>query len=182
MAAITRSPYANESRRYFMSSLFVRAGSGPPVSQSGGGSLCSISLKKPKFAHATCFTCSPNVRTSLNSPFVGLKEYSSPGIASARPTNCRWTMRHHCPTDPAIVVARSWAMTVAGRRNTVTSAVQTLSVRLVDFNSVALDDWIGQQLIGDFRRELPRLSGFARREVELEVLALANILDAPVAE
>src|SRR5207247_2652017 len=109
------SPYAKESRRYFMSSLLVRAGSGPPVSQLGGGSLCSISLKNAKFAHATCFTCSANVRTSLNSPLVGLKEYLSSGIASARLTNCRWIKPHHCPTDPAIVVARSGGAAAAGR-------------------------------------------------------------------
>ena len=39
------------------------------------------------FAHATCFTCSPNVRTPLNSPCVGANPYCSAGIASARLTN-----------------------------------------------------------------------------------------------
>jgi len=40
----TRPAYANDSRRYAMSSAFVFAGLGPPVSQFAGGVFFSISL------------------------------------------------------------------------------------------------------------------------------------------
>src|SRR5215469_6139084 len=54
-------------------------------SQSSGAFLPSNSLKKANWAQATCFTCSPKLRTSSNFPVVGTKEYLFSGMASATP-------------------------------------------------------------------------------------------------
>src|SRR5216684_1353266 len=84
VSAITLSIMVNESRRYARISAFVLAGFGPPMSHRDGGFSPAICFAHASLAHATCFTCSPNVRTSLNSPCVGLKLHLSSGIASAR--------------------------------------------------------------------------------------------------
>src|SRR5688572_33063094 len=105
----TRPAYAKESRRYVRSSSFVDARLGPPVSQPAGGSFFSISLKNAKLAHATCLTCSANVRTPPNAPFVGLKLYLTAGIASANGTKDRSIIVNHCPTVAAIGSTRSCA-------------------------------------------------------------------------
>jgi hypothetical protein len=42
-----------------------------------------ICFAQPSFEHATCFTCSANVRTPWNAPWVGLKVHFASGIASA---------------------------------------------------------------------------------------------------
>ena len=48
------------------------------------GRLFARDLLGPSsLAHATCFTCSANERTPLNSPWVGLKDHLSSGMASA---------------------------------------------------------------------------------------------------
>src|SRR5581483_8956797 len=55
-------------------------------------------------AAATCRTCSANVRTPLNSPLVGAKEYLSSGIASAAETNSRSTMlRAELTASPGVL-------------------------------------------------------------------------------
>src|SRR5258707_4465576 len=68
VSAITLSIILNESWRYDRISVFVLAGFGPPMSHREGGFLPAIWFAHASVAHATCFTCSPNVRTSLNSP------------------------------------------------------------------------------------------------------------------
>src|SRR5215472_10475386 len=75
----------NESRRYARISALVLAGLGPPRSQRAGGFSPMICLAQASLAHATCFTCSANERTPLNSPWVGLNDHLSSGMASARP-------------------------------------------------------------------------------------------------
>src|SRR5215472_10381831 len=66
-----------------MISALVFAGLGPPRSQRAGGFSPPICLAQASLAQATCFTCSAKVRTSLNSPCVGLKLHLSSGMASA---------------------------------------------------------------------------------------------------
>src|SRR5260370_8853704 len=73
----------NESLRWARISALVLAGLGPPRSQRAGGFSPAICLAQASLAHATCFTCSPNERTFLNSPCVGLKPHLSSGMASA---------------------------------------------------------------------------------------------------
>src|SRR5207253_9023416 len=58
----------------------------------------------------------------------------------------------------------------------------TLPGQLLDFDPIALDDRVREQLVGDFGRQHLGLRRFGRRQVELEVLALPNVLDAAVAE
>src|SRR5262245_54249233 len=80
---MTLSTNVNEFRRYAMISALVLAGFGPPKSQRSGGFSPDICFPQASLAQATCFTCSPNVRTPLNSPWVGLKFHLSSGMASA---------------------------------------------------------------------------------------------------
>src|SRR5262249_45056276 len=56
----------------------------PPRSQRPGGFSPVICLAQASLAQATCFTCSPNERTPLNSPCDGLNDHLSSGMASAR--------------------------------------------------------------------------------------------------
>src|SRR3984893_14725309 len=84
VSTITLSITVKESWRYDRISAFVLAGLGPPMPHRAGGFLATICFAQASLAQATCFTCSPNVRTSLNSPCVGLKLHRSSGIASAR--------------------------------------------------------------------------------------------------
>ena len=51
-----------------------------------------------------------------------------------------------------------------------------------DLDAIALDDRIGQQLVGGFRRERARLVRYAALDLELEVLALPDVLHRRVAE
>src|SRR5215471_4379478 len=66
-----------------MISALDLAGLGPPRSQRAGGVSPVICFAQASLAQATCFTCSPKVRTSLNSPCVGLKLHLSSGMAWA---------------------------------------------------------------------------------------------------
>src|SRR4029077_1400705 len=53
---------------------------------------------------------------------------------------------------------------------------------LIDFDAVALDHGIGEHLVRNLRRELPRRAGFGGFEIELEVFALAHGADVRVAK
>src|SRR3954462_11708218 len=50
------------------------------------------------------------------------------------------------------------------------------------FDAIGFDHRVGQHLVGDFGRELPRLGRFAGGEIELEVFALADVGDRPVSQ
>src|SRR3954462_3434486 len=52
----------------------------------------------------------------------------------------------------------------------------------IDFDAIAFYHRVRQQLVGDFGRQPSRLRGFGRLQIELEVLALAHVLDAAVPE
>src|SRR3989442_8790186 len=121
---------ANESRRYFTSSALLFAAAGPPFSQCSGGALPSISLKNAKLEHATCFTCSANERTPLNSPAAGTKSYLDSGIASATPRNCPSVQCRAPPTLSAMFLGTSSCCAAAeigirrGRKSVVISQKQ----------------------------------------------------------
>src|SRR5204863_7851350 len=95
------------SCRSFTSSALGFAAAGPPCSQCSGGALPSISLKKGKLEQATCFTCSANERTPLNSPALGTKSYLDSGIASATPRNCPSVQCRAPPTLSAMFLGTS---------------------------------------------------------------------------
>src|SRR5262249_32658257 len=52
----------------------------------------------------------------------------------------------------------------------------------VDLDSVALDDRIGQHLVGHFGGELPRGARFVRFQIQLEILSLPHVADVRIAE
>src|SRR5207344_1266970 len=56
------------------------------------------------------------------------------------------------------------------------------NVMSVHLDAIALNHRVGEQLVSHFGRHDPRLRGLRRREIELEVLPLADVLDAAVAE
>src|SRR5437867_3072903 len=76
-------------------------------STCSGGVLPSISLKKAKLEQATCFTCSANERTPLNSPALGTKSYLDSGMASATPRNCPSVQCRAPPTLSAMFLGTS---------------------------------------------------------------------------
>src|SRR5437667_1548993 len=138
MVASTRSPESNESRRYLTSSALLFAAAGPPFSQCSGGVLPSISLKKAKLEQATCFTCSANERTPLNSPALGTKSYLDSGIASATPRNCPSVQCSAPPTLSAMFLGTSLSCALVRRdsNNVLTQKMRTeigtvISTRLV---------------------------------------------------
>src|SRR6516165_1653144 len=49
-------------------------------------------------------------------------------------------------------------------------------------DAITLDDGIGEQLVGNLRRKRLRLRLFSGSEIQLEILALADILDAGISE
>src|SRR5260370_18269356 len=80
---IASSIFLNESRKYFMSSLLVLAGFGPPASQCSGGVVPNVWSANAKLEHVTCLICAANVRTFSNAPDRGLTLHALSGIASA---------------------------------------------------------------------------------------------------
>src|SRR5438046_10632561 len=70
-------------------------------------SLAFSSLKKAKLEQATCFTCSANERTPLNSPALGTKSYLDSGMASATPRNCPSVQCRAPPTLSAMFLGTS---------------------------------------------------------------------------
>src|SRR5262249_28739275 len=69
-----------------------------------------------------CLTCSPNVRTSLNAPSVGLNPYFSAGMASANAMNCLSIKVNHCDTVAAIGSTGCCAGAAAGSASKAATA------------------------------------------------------------
>src|ERR1700677_3941030 len=64
-----------------------------------------------------CFTCSAKVRTPLNSPLVGAKEYLSSGIASAAETTSCSTTPYSMLRTEVTVGGCCWAVETTIRRS-----------------------------------------------------------------
>src|SRR5580704_9710871 len=79
----------------------------------------------------------------------------------------------------------SWSQLLPGKTtmpNFIGDSPRRVSKDSVHFDSIAFNHRVREELVGNLRGERPRLRGFRRRQIQLEVLPLPHVLDAGVAE
>src|SRR6188768_1347279 len=82
------------------------------------------------------------------------------------------------PSTAVAAWCASWSQFDPGK--TITANFMTVPAS-VDFDPIALDDGIRQELVRHFGRQSLRLGRVRRSQVELKVLALAHVLDGSIA-
>src|SRR5215472_691333 len=115
-----------------MISALVLAGLGPPRSQRAGGFSPCICLAQASLAHATCFTCSPNVRTSLKAPCEGLKFHLSSGMASASEVKSFAMLFHTELIESGMVAGWGGRCCATPAMEPITDTARKLSRLLID--------------------------------------------------